>query len=228
MMTLDEKVLAEAKDVRARLVELETQTAHIRVDYHHAIKKLHAAGGSLREIAEALELSHQRVHQIVEGPVPPAIPPWVGRGWKRGRQHGRHRQFFMARFDDAAREVMVEAQKEADGLKHGYVGTEHLLLALLRRGTGNLALDLDGVREQIVNRVGEGDQPWLPGVARPLSPRAKRALEHALSEANGAGREQFDPEDILVGIASDPKGTGGEVLLALGVTAARLRVQLGR
>src|SRR5712692_11351957 len=85
MMTLDEKVLAEAKDVRARLVELESQTAHTRVDYHHAIKKLHAAGGSLRDIADALELSHQRVHQIVEGPVPPGVPPWAGRAWKRGR-----------------------------------------------------------------------------------------------------------------------------------------------
>ena len=57
--------------MRQRLVDLESQTAHARVDYHHAIKKLHAAGGSLREIAEALELSHQRVHQIVEGPPGP-------------------------------------------------------------------------------------------------------------------------------------------------------------
>ena len=69
-MTLDEQVLAEAKEARQRLVDLESQTAHVRVDYHHAIKKLHAAGGSLREIADALELSHQRVHQIVDGPLP--------------------------------------------------------------------------------------------------------------------------------------------------------------
>ena len=76
-MTLDEQVLAEAKEARQRLVDLESQTAHVRVDYHHAIKKLHAAGGSLREIADALELSHQRVHQIVEGP---AGPPGGPRG----------------------------------------------------------------------------------------------------------------------------------------------------
>jgi hypothetical protein len=223
MMTLDEKVLAEAKDVRARLVELETQTAHTRVDYHHAIKKLHAAGGSLREIAEALELSHQRVHQIVEGPIAPAGPPWAGRTWKRGRH--RHRQFFMARFDDAAREVMVEAQKEADSLKHGYVGSEHLLLALVRRGIGKLDLSVDAVREQVVERVGEGDEAWVAGVPRPLTPRAKRALERALAEATAGGREQFGPEDILLAIASDPKGTGGEILQALGVTPERLRPQ---
>jgi hypothetical protein len=226
MMTLDEKVLAEAKDVRARLVELETQTAHTRVDYHHAIKKLHAAGGSLREIAEALELSHQRVHQIVEGPIPPAVPPWAGRAWKRGRH--RHRQFFMARFDDTAREVMVEAQKEADSLRHNYIGTEHLLLALLRLGTGNLDVTADAAREQVVERIGEGDEPWVAGVPRPLTPRAKRTLERALREATGAGREQFTPDDILLSIASDPKGTGGEILQALGVTPEQLRERLGR
>ena len=87
-MTLDEQILAEAKEVRQHLVDLESQTAHVRVDYHHAIKKLHAAGGSLREIAEALELSHQRVHQIVDGPAGPPGGPPPGRG--RGRRHGRH------------------------------------------------------------------------------------------------------------------------------------------
>src|SRR6059058_6347466 len=104
-MTLDEQILAEARDVRQRLVDLESQTGHARVDYHHAIKKLHAAGGSLREIAEALELSHQRVHQIVEGPPMPASG---GRGWGHGRRHRGRREFFMARFDDGAKDVMVQ------------------------------------------------------------------------------------------------------------------------
>src|SRR4029077_5992301 len=111
-MTLDEQVLAQAKEARQRLVDLESQTAHVRVDYHHAIKKLHAAGGSLREIADALELSHQRVHQIVDGPAgPTGGPPWGGRGWRRGHRGG-NRRFFIARFDDEARTLLVEAQKE--------------------------------------------------------------------------------------------------------------------
>src|SRR3954454_4205488 len=99
-MTLDEKVLSEAKEIRGALIDLETQAAHARIDYHAAIKKLNAAGGSLREIAEALELSHQRVHQIVEGPpAVPGAPSGVLRGgWRRHR--GRDRTFFVARFDD--------------------------------------------------------------------------------------------------------------------------------
>ena len=225
MMTLDEQVLAEARDVRQRLVDLETQTAHARVDYHHAIKKLHAAGGSLREIAEALELSHQRVHQIVEGPIASA-PPGATRRWTHGRRHSRRRDFFMARFDEGAKDVMVQAQKEADSLKHNYVGTEHLLLAVLRRGVEGL--DADAARKEVVERIGEGDEPWIAGLPRPLTPRAKRTLETALVEATASGREHFGPEDILLAIASDPKGTGGEVLAALGFTPEQLRERLGR
>ena len=226
-MTLDEQVLAEAREVRQRLVDLESQTAHARVDYHHAIKKLHAAGGSLREIAEALELSHQRVHQIVEGPAGMPMPPFSRRGWKHGRR-GRYRKFFMGRFDDGAKEVMVQAQKEADSLKHNYVGTEHLMLAVLRRGVGGLDVSVDAARKEVAERIGEGEEPWIAGLPRPFTPRAKRALEGALTEATAAGREQFGPDDILLAIASDPKGTGGEVLAALGVTPERLREQLGR
>jgi hypothetical protein len=225
MMTLDEQVLAEAREVRQRLVELESQTAHARVVYHHAIKKLHAAGGSLREIAEALEQSHQRVHQIVEGPTAPAGRSWVE--WPhRRRGRSRSREAFMARFDDEAKDVMVQAQKEADSLKHNYVGTEHLMLAVLKRGIEGL--DYKAARKQVVERVGEGDEPWVAGLPRPFTPRAKRALEGARNEAAAAGREQFGPDDILLAIAADPKGGGGEVLAALGATPDRLREQLGR
>jgi Clp amino terminal domain, pathogenicity island component len=226
-MTLDEQILAEAKEARQRLVDLESQTAHVRVDYQHAIKKLHAAGGSLREIADALELSHQRVHQIVEGPAgPPGGPPFgsagPGRRWKRG-QRGRNRRYFMARFDDGARDVMVGAQKEADSLRHNYLGTEHLMLALAKRGIEGVSYD--AARAQVVERIGEGEEPWIEGLPRPFTPRAKRVLESALNDAVDAGREQFGPDDILLALVSDSRGVGGEVLRDLGVTAERLRGQ---
>jgi len=224
-MTLDEQILAEAKEARQRLVDLESQTAHVRVDYQHAIKKLHAAGGSLREIAEALELSHQRVHQIVEGPAgPPGGPPWAGRRWKHGRQRGRNRRYFMARFDDGARDVMVGAQKEADSLRHNYLGTEHLMLALAKRGIEGVSYD--AARAQVVERIGEGEEPWIEGLPRPFTPRAKRVLEAALNNTVDAGREQFGPDDILLALVADSRGVGGEVLRDLGVTAEQLRGQL--
>ena len=132
----------------------------------------------------------------------------------------------MARFDDGAKDVMVQAQKEADSLRHNYVGTEHLMLAVLRAGVAGL--DADAARKEIVERIGEGDDQWVAGLPRPLTPRSKRALEAALTEATAAGREQFGPDDILLAVASDLKGTGGEVLAALGVTPEQLRERLGR
>jgi hypothetical protein len=226
-MTLDEQVLAEARDVRQRLVDLESQTAHARVDYHHAIKKLHAAGGSLREIAEALELSHQRVHQIVEGAPPSSGPPWAGRG-RRHRRGRLSRGAFLVRFDAAARQVMVEAQVEADSLRHNYVGTEHIMLALLRRDVGGLGVDIETARREVVERIGEGDESLGPlKIPRPFTPRAKRALEQALVQATTAAHERITPHDLLMAILSDTKGTGGEILEALGVTPERLQPQPG-
>jgi hypothetical protein len=227
-MTLDEQVLEEARQARQRLVDLESQTAHARVDYHHAIKRLHAAGGSLREIAEVLDLSHQRVHQIVEGPADPAssrVEMW-GRPRLRRRRHGRRGAFFV-RFDAAAREAMVQAQKEADSLRHGYVGTEHVLLALLRRGLGErTGLSVDVVRDEIVSRVGEGEEPVPPGMPRPFTPRAKRAMERALVESQAAKEERITPEHLLLALAEDEKATAGEILHALGLTPEQLRERL--
>src|SRR5262245_34430215 len=66
-MTLDEELLRKAKDAGSKLAEAERQVLMNRADYHTLVRRLHLAGGSLREIAQALTLSHQRVQQIVEG-----------------------------------------------------------------------------------------------------------------------------------------------------------------
>jgi len=66
-MGLDEMLLQDARESRDRMIELEFEADRARLSYQHAIRKLHARGGSLRDIADALGLSHQRVHQIVEG-----------------------------------------------------------------------------------------------------------------------------------------------------------------
>ena len=80
-MTLDETTLNEARELRSRLLELQHDADRAKLDYHHAIRRLHAAGGSLREIAEALRMSHQRVHQIIDEASEPAR-----RWWRRRRQ----------------------------------------------------------------------------------------------------------------------------------------------
>jgi ATP-dependent Clp protease ATP-binding subunit ClpC len=132
----------------------------------------------------------------------------------------------MARFDDGAREVMVEAQKEADSLRHSYLGTEHLMLAVAKRGVEGVSYD--AAREQVIERVGEGDEQWIAGLPRPFTPRSKRVLEAALHDAVDSGREQFGPDDILLAIVSDSSGVGGEILRDLGVTAEQLRGQRAR
>jgi hypothetical protein len=84
-MGLDQDLVRAAETARERLLEAEHAAERARVDYHHAIRRLHAAGGSLREIAEALRLSHQRVHQIVEEAAEPTRPWWRRRGRRWGR-----------------------------------------------------------------------------------------------------------------------------------------------
>ena len=137
------------------------------------------------------------------------------------------REFFIARFDDGAREVMVEAQKEADSLKHNYVGTEHLMLALAQaRGRG---LDVTTRRaSRSPSASARATSRGSPGLPRPFTPRAKRALEAALTEANGRRPRAVRPGRHPAGDRVRPEGTGGEVLAALGVTPEQLREQLGQ
>lgn len=75
-MSLDPELVREAERARERLVVSQHAAERARVDYHHAVRRLHAAGGSLREIAESLRLSHQRVHQIIDEAAEPRWPRW--------------------------------------------------------------------------------------------------------------------------------------------------------
>jgi ClpX C4-type zinc finger len=83
-MGLDAELVRDAKAARARLLAAQHAAEQARADYHQAIRRLHAAGGSLREIAEVLRLSHQRIHQIIDEAAEPARPWWRRRGRRRG------------------------------------------------------------------------------------------------------------------------------------------------
>jgi hypothetical protein len=222
-MTLDETTLSEARELRSRLLELQHDADRAKLDYHHAIRRLHAAGGSMREIAEELDLSHQRVHQIVEGDEP--IHARIG--WQAGR---RHRRFGHRRFTRVARHVVMRAQKEAHALGSDAIAPEHVLigLATVERGTAARALAAQGVdAERVRGEVG-GEAVREPSRGRlPFSDEAKGVLEASAGEAQTLKHNWIGSEHILLALL----GAGGrplEILEKLGATADALRGEVER
>ena len=130
------------------------------------------------------------------------------------------------RFTERARQVVVLAQDEARGLGQGYIGTEHLLLALLReqdglggRVLGALNVTVDRARPLV-------EQGGGPSTAQiPFTPRAKHALDLALTEARSLGHTHIGTEHILLGIVAQDGGVAVEILSSLGVGADAVRVQ---
>ena len=116
------------------------------------------------------------------------------------------------RFTERARQVLVLAQDESRLLGHNYIGTEHLLLGLLREEEGLAARVLDAlgvtveeVRAQVARRVGRGGEVAIGMI--PFTPRAKKALELALREVRSLGQEYIDTEHILLGLVREMRGS---------------------
>jgi ATP-dependent Clp protease ATP-binding subunit ClpC len=132
------------------------------------------------------------------------------------------------RFTERARRVVVHAQEEARDLNHSYIGTEHLLLGLMRepesaaaRALRELGIGQDGVREQVVEIVGRGsDAP--PGHI-PFTPRAKKVLELSLREALQLSHNYIGTEHILLGLIREGHGVAAKVLASLGGDLSRVR-----
>ena len=132
------------------------------------------------------------------------------------------------RFTERARQVVVLAQEEARALKHNYIGTEHLLLGLLREEEGiaarvlaGLDVRLDEVRSQIARLIGQGDEP--PTGQIPFTPRAKKVLELALREAMQLQHSYIGTEHLLLGIAQENQGVAARILLDFDVGADEVR-----
>ncbi len=135
------------------------------------------------------------------------------------------------RFTDRARRVVVLAQEEARTLDHGYIGTEHLLLGLIREGDGvaaraleSLGISLDAVREQVGQIIGRGQQP--PPGHIPFTPRAKKVLELALREAQQLGHGYIGTGHLLLGLIREGSGVAAQVLVGLGADLSRARQQV--
>ncbi len=132
------------------------------------------------------------------------------------------------RFTDRARRVVVLAQEEAKGLNHNYIGTEHILLGLIKEGDGiaakalaELNISIDNVREQVQEIIGQGQQ--APSGHIPFTPRAKKVLELSLREALQLGHNYIGTEHILLGLIREGEGVAATVLVKLGADLTRVR-----
>ena len=154
-------------------------------------------------------------------------------GWLPNlRRTARHKGDLMfRRFSPRAREVIISAQQEARALHHNYIGTEHVLLGLLRdrEGVAGRALHVLGispetVREQILDIIGEGNQE--PAGHIPFTPRTKKVLELAVREAVQLGHLYVGTEHILLSLVREGDGVGWHVLHRLGLTVPKVRDQV--
>ena len=132
------------------------------------------------------------------------------------------------RFSEEARQVVVLAQEAARDLRHNYIGTEHILLGLLREPTSPagrvleaLGVTLEQVRIDVVRIVGSSPEPSAAQI--PFTPRAKKVLELALREALSLGHNYIGPEHILLGLTRENEGVASRILLDLGADAERIR-----
>ncbi len=132
------------------------------------------------------------------------------------------------RFIEKARDVVTLAQEEARGFNHNYIGTEHLLLGLLRVDDESpqivltdVGVEIEYVREEIARIVGRGDMAVQGQI--PFTPRAKRILELTLREALSLGHNYIGPEHILLGLVRENEGIGSRILLDKEITAEIIR-----
>lgn len=134
------------------------------------------------------------------------------------------------RFTERARRVVVYAREEARMLNQNYIGTEHLLLGLIKEEEGvaaralkNLKINLGDVREQVVEVVGRGTSPVVGHI--PFTPRAKKVLELSLREALQLGHNYIGTEHILLGLIREEEGVAVRVLVNLGADLEKVRSQ---
>ena len=135
------------------------------------------------------------------------------------------------RFTDRARRVIVLAQEEARELNHNYMGTEHILLGLIKEGEGvaakaleSMGINLDDVRREVIDIIGHGSQPVTGHI--PFTPRAKKVLELSLREGLQMGHKYIGTEFLLLGLIREGDGVAAQVLIKLGADLPRVRQQV--
>jgi ATP-dependent Clp protease ATP-binding subunit ClpC len=137
------------------------------------------------------------------------------------------------KFTERARRVLTLAQEEAQRFNHNYIGTEHLLLGLVREGDGvaakvlaNLGVELNKVRSAVEFIIGRGDRAVMGEIG--LTPRAKKVIELAVDEARRLNHHYIGTEHLLLGLVREGEGIAAGVLESLGVNLERVRAETTR
>ena len=137
------------------------------------------------------------------------------------------------KFSERARRVLTLAQEEAQHLNHSYIGTEHILLGLLREEEGvaakvltNLNVGLGKVRSGVEFIIGHGEKPSSGEIG--LTPRAKRVIELAIDEARNLGHNYIGTEHLLLGLLHEGGGVAAGVLDSFGITQEQVRTETSR
>lgn len=137
------------------------------------------------------------------------------------------------RFSKRARHVLTLAQEEAQRLNHNYIGTEHLLLGLVREENGvairvlrDLGVDPKQIRERVEHTVGRGQRAIYGKLS--LTPRTKRVIELAVDEARRLGHHRIGTEHLLLGLVRSSEGVAVDVLKGLGIDLDKVRSQTAR
>ena len=137
------------------------------------------------------------------------------------------------KFTERARRVLTLAQEEALRFNHNYIGTEHILLGLVREGEGvaakvlaNLGVDLNKVRSAVEFIIGRGDKAVTGEIG--LTPRARKVIELAVDEARRLGHHYIGTEHLLLGLVREGEGIAAGVLESLGVSLEKVRAEVSR
>jgi ATP-dependent Clp protease ATP-binding subunit ClpC len=136
------------------------------------------------------------------------------------------------RFTDRARKVMQLANQEAQRFNHEYIGTEHILLGLIKEGSGvaanvlkNLDVDLRKIRLEVEKLVQSGPDMVTMGKL-PQTPRAKKVIEYSMEEARNLGHNYVGTEHILLGLLREQEGVAAQVLMNLGLKLEEVREEV--
>ncbi len=182
---------------------------------HILLGLIHEGEGVAAKALESLGISLEAVRQQVE--------EIIGQGQHAPSGH--------IPFTPRAKKVLELSLREALQLGHNYIGTEHILLGLIRESEGvaakaleSLGISLEAVRQQVKEIIGRGQQ--APSGHIPFTPRAKKVLELSLREADGFGHNYIGTEHLLLGLIREGSGVAAQVLVKLGADLNRARQQV--